>query len=522
MALGPVGKMNPFRKRTVPPERFRMADDTLLGNIATSDTGQEPAPIVSVSVGSTGMRRTALWRRKMDALGCAGRIQSVVAYDCNSTNVKQWIDSAKASNALTHCIVPEYLPFSEGFLRDPNFFIKHYGPIERDLENMVDQIDQKAAEAGVRPQLILEWIGFGGHARITYLLHEMLAERFQGAQFLPVYCIPDDRVLEKNIRDYRLWDEAQEIMGPVPSVITDNRTTGSLQALDERLATAIASSEACYRFRPEYGTLAEIAASFNINGNRWLGIQIMDIPYRENVNREKQRIVRPDEDGKQDIEIARENRAAITAQAQVIKEAIWTIANPRNDEYRTGYIGGGKHGDEQVIYVLMPFHPEIADLIKEDVEDQLQRETFNGPYPGTKVCFAAGNANYSKRPGGYAYGHICKIHGTKDPTPPVSVRRVLDPDNDYRGNHRRVLSRGESMMKELGIPMSTLESMTNNGNGDSDLGFGNRQMTGALDGARRAGLIPPSNEGQVEPEVPDHMGDGETPLLTEVDLPVGR
>ena len=473
-----------------------------LGNITPDDYRREPAPIATVSVGSAGMRRTALWRRKMDALGCVGRIQSMVAYDCNRTNVQQWVEAANNSGSIDKCVMPNYLPFSEGFLRQPNFFIEHYGPIERDLERMVDEMEQKSAEAGVRPQLIIEWIGFGGHARISCLFHEMLVERFHGARILPVYCIPDDRVLEQNMRDYNLWTEAQDIVGTGPAIITDNRTGSNLQTLDERIAIIMAASEACYRFRPEYGTMAETASTFAIQGSRWLGLQISDIPYLENTTK-SHRIINANRNAKISPTEAREARAAVTARAQTIKEAIWRIAKPANDEHYTGYLGETQYDAEQKIYCLLPFHPEITEIIKDDVEDQLQRERFNGPFPGTKVCFAPGNANFSNRPNGYTYGHICKVFGLPTEPEPPSVTRVLDPDNNYRGRRRRVLSRGEVLMQELNIPLTSMEPDPNA-----------KQMTTTPHRDAATATADAENGNTYEPENPSDMGTGTAPLLT--------
>ena len=497
--------MNPFSRQNEISERFRMNDKTNLVNIAMDNYNREPAPIISVSVGSAGMRRTALWRRKMDSLNCSNRIQSMIAYDCNRTNVQQWVKAANASNVIDQCILPNYLPFSEGFLRQPNSFIEHYGPIERDLERIIDEMEQKASESGIRPQLIIEWIGFGGHARISYLFHEMIVEHFRGARILPVYCIPDDRILEQNIRKHRLWDEAQEIIGTGPAVITDNRISSNLQTLDERVAIALSATEACYQFRPEYGTMAETVSTFELDGSRWIGLQISDIPYRTNFDKRHYKAINLSKNSHISLYESREAMAAVTAHAQSIKEAIWKIAAPENDEHHTGYLGESKHDAEQRIYCLLPFHPDITNIIKEDVEDQLQRETFNGPYPGTKVCFASGNANYSNRPDGYTYGHICKIYGMNGDQTPPSLMRVLDPNNNYRGNRHRVLSRGEDMMQNLGIPFTAVEK---NHHGQA------KQMTNTNYIAPQ----PSKNGDQREPAIPSNLGTGAAPLLTSLDI----
>ena len=250
-----------------------------------------------------------------------------VVYDCNSTNIRLWRKAAAASNLSDISIVPEYLPLSEGFLRQPDFFMDHYGAIERDIERIVDDMERQANEAGTRPQVIIEWIGFGGHARLSYLIHEHVADRFPRAKFLPVYCMPAERVLEQNIREHRLWQEAEQIIGDIPSLITDNRAAGSLQMLDERVALGLAAMEACYRFRPESGTMAETVSMFGIKGVRWLSLEVADIPYRVNKPSRGRRSQQPSHD----------QRMSHSAVVQSIKEAIWRIAAPVNDEQHTAY-----------------------------------------------------------------------------------------------------------------------------------------------------------------------------------------
>ena len=200
----------------------------------------------------------------------------------------------------------------------------------------------------------------------------------------------------------------------------------------------------------------------------------------------------------------RESRAAITSRAQQIKDAIWRIARPKNDEHLTGYLGADDYSAEQRIYCLLPFHAEITERIKEDVEDQLQRERFSGPFPGTKVCFAPGNANYSTRPIGYTYGHICKIYGVSQEDPPPSVVRVLNPEKAYRGSRRRVLSPGEKLMQELGMPFNVMETNSHEAN---------QQMTATPHQNSK-----PLNGEQREPAIPPDMGTGPNPLMADVEI----
>ena len=83
-----VSRLNPFQKQRDLSERFDMSSpNPKLGSIYTKDANREPSPIISLSVGSAGMHRTALWTKKMNALGCLGRIQSLIVYDCNTAKL---------------------------------------------------------------------------------------------------------------------------------------------------------------------------------------------------------------------------------------------------------------------------------------------------------------------------------------------------------------------------------------------------------------------------------------------------
>ncbi len=416
------------------------ASPAQLNGVDAGAPDREPAPIVSLSVGSTGMQRSALWARKMTALGCRSRIQSLVVYDCNATNIRLWRQAAQESGLERLSVVPEYLPLSEGFLRQPNFFMDRYGAIERDVERIVNEMERRANEIGSRPQLIIEWLGFGGHARLGHLIHEHVASRFPQTRFLPVYCLPAERALEQNIRDYDLWSEAESVIGTTPSLLTDNRTAGSLTALDERVALGLAAVEACWRFRPESGTLAETASMFALRESRWLSLEMADLPYQAGRSAKRSYA---------DGMISHEERQACVMVAQSVKEAIWRIAAPVHDEKVTGYFDPPPADGEQRIYCLLPFAPSLVERIEEDVADQLQRETFNGPYPGARVAFAAADSQWGPNRKEFSYGHVCKLAGRPTEPLPPSLTRILDNDGRLR-QRRRVLSRGETLLLEMG------------------------------------------------------------------------
>ena len=492
-----AGKVMPFSRERAMSERYDMTiPKTKLGGIFTRDGDREPSPIVSLSIGTAGMKRTALWTKKMSALGCLNRIQSLVTYDCNSTNIRLWQQAIEKSGLEHLSIVPDYLPLSEGFLRQPDSYLEHYGAIERDVERIVDDMERRANEAGAKPQVIIEWLGFGGHARLSYLIHERVSERFPKTKFLPVYCIPAERVLEQNIRDHNLWGEAEAIIGKIPSLITDNRAASSLQTIDERVALGLAAVEACYRFRPESGTMAETVSMFQLNGSRWLSLDITDLPYRIT----KAKSARPKQHKTHEV------RTAHSSVVQSIKEAIWRIAEPTNDEQHTAYFDDPPSDAEQRIYCILPFTEDIVEAIKDDVEDQLLRETFNGPFPGTRVAFAPGDTMWRRGEEQFYYGHICKITGTHQEQVPPTIDRVIRENGEFKSRRRRVLSKGESMMLDMGIALSDIKEA--------------EKPEGNNTGKHTTGLLP---NRQQNPQSQEHitnnkfdvtnLGSGEQPLL---------
>ena len=449
MVMGKVfSTMSPMKRRGRRPRYDMTVGRENLGDIYARDMDREPAPIVSLSVGSTGINRTAKWVQKMTAMGCEDRIQSICVYDCNSKNIREWNAAVERSRLGHLSITPRDLPLPDGFMREPNFYMEFFGAIQRDVERMVDEMERKANEAGTTPQIILEWLGFGGHARLAYLVHDLVAQRFPQTKVLPIFCFPAEKVLEANIRDYNLWEEAEEYIGTMASVITDNRSAGSVEVIDERIALALAGMEACFRFKPEVGSIGETISMFNQDDVRWVGIETIDLPYR------KERAGGRSRRGRR--EATEELFMSQSAVVHSIKEAIWRIADTDNEEHHTARFVPPEYDTEQRIYCLLPFHHEVVEEIKNDVEDQLARETFSGPYPGTQVAFAPANSRWRENDQVY-YGHVCKISGMPaDPIPPT-IARILE-DEASRARESHVLSRGEALMMERGQAMSLEEA----------------------------------------------------------------
>ena len=409
--------------------------------------GEGMAPIVSVSVGTTGLNRAWMYHRRMRAMGCAHRVQSMLIYDCNQVNIAQLHDDAQDTGIADKIVLPEYLPFSEGFLRRVDQYERHYGAIERDMEMMVDRAENMSLIAGTEPQVILEWIGFGGHAMLSYMLHDIVAKRFPEARILPIVCFPDDRGMQQNIREHHIWPEAEKMMGGEGAILlSDNRCSTDYRQLDEALTTALAAVEACFDFEHSVGSLAEIVSTFNNIGSRWITVEHTKIPI---INRNALQ-----QNGSQAAGASRNK--AVGKQAQKIKDRICEIALPENRYDKSAFFTPGTRESEQRIYVTMPFLPNEVKEIKDDIEDQLKREDFSKALPGTQIAYAAGNPQPANREN-LEYIHVVKFVGLPAEPRPVSLTSILNdeplPDDPLHRRHGNVKTWGQQII-ENGAPIA--------------------------------------------------------------------
>ena len=416
--------------------------------------GEGTAPILSVSVGTTGLNRAWMYHQRMRAMGCAHRIQSMLVYDCNQVNIGQLRYDAWEQGAFGKVVVPEYLPFSEGFLRRVDQYERHYGAIERDMETMVDRAENLSLMAGTEPQVILEWIGFGGHAMLSYMLHDIVAKRFPEARILPIVCFPDDRGMQQNIREHHIWLEAEKMLGTeVATLLTDNRCSTDYRQLDEALTTALAAVEACFDFEHSVGSLAEIVSTFNNIGSRWISVEHTRIPI---INRNAFQ-----QNGSQAAGASQGK--AMAKQAQKIKDRICEIALPENRYDKSAFFTPGNRESEQRIYVTMPLLPNEVKEIKNDIEDQLKREDFGKALPGTQIAYAAGNPQPANRDN-LEYIHVVKFVGLPAEPRPVSLTSILNdeplPDDPLHRRHGNVKTWGQQII-ENGAPIAV------NGGGDA-------------------------------------------------------
>ncbi len=119
-------------------------------------------------------------------------------YDYNQSTVdkiKRRLARSKG-NYFTSVHLPLKVRAGDGFLLDPLAFCDMRGAIEEDLDIVVKELQDRANDVGSPPQLIIEFLGFGGHAMVGLILHNKLREAFPDAHLVPVIALPNDPTLQ--------------------------------------------------------------------------------------------------------------------------------------------------------------------------------------------------------------------------------------------------------------------------------------------------------------------------------------
>ena len=173
--------------------------------ISQRPNGIPPAPILVVCVGTAGYTRGRNFCQHMLASEQIQRIQSVIVCDYNaSTMTEVWGSKAvrfkpqgRGKESSIAMITPEQQNTDDGFTLNPLLFQDNFGAINRDLNKIVTEAQSESTRKGRDPQVILEFMGFGGHSIIGVMLHQKLRAAYPAAKMFPVIGIPDDLVLKK-------------------------------------------------------------------------------------------------------------------------------------------------------------------------------------------------------------------------------------------------------------------------------------------------------------------------------------
>ena len=240
--------------------------------------GIPPAPILVVCVGTAGYTRGRNFCQHMLESERIQRIQSVIVCDYNAGTMNdvwgskvRFRSESKASPIAM--ITPEQQNMDDGFTLNPLLFQDNYGAINRDLDNIVAEAQTESTRKGRDPQVIVEFMGFGGHSIIGVLLHRKLRKAYPAAKMFPVIGIPSDLVLKKwmvyefepptghaklpdFVRNgvYRAYVEGLELRPTEAALFVDNIVDTSP---NHRLAAGLATIEAAGTDQIKGGSIPE-------------------------------------------------------------------------------------------------------------------------------------------------------------------------------------------------------------------------------------------------------------------------
>ena len=409
-------------------------------------------PILSVSVGSAGASRNWRFLQRMTDAGRLGRIASAIICDYNIGTVsrmRQRIRNRRGRH-ISQVVLPETIYTADGFLLNPYGFGHYLGTVDADLNRLVEQVRNQSRD-GSQPQIILEFLGFGGHAIVGLLLHMKLQDAFPEARFLPVIALPADEMLHdwmrREVREpppgtnlphwmrQGTWDAYETCMrlGPYDgSLVVDNRIDA---APNDDLALGLAVIEAAGTDPIKRGSLPEAVSGVRLDGRGWLGMNVVRrvVPSRRSFTLGLPlRRRRPVWSGSNELGV--QTKAAIIAclrEGSLLernggtewKDPLAAMPNGRhangshppggngshaanghgssaNGHYAAGSNGHGHYapapGQEPRVYVTVPAPIDIVRQVERNVVGQLKVEGFYEKHSEIDIRF--GSANFPDRP----------------------------------------------------------------------------------------------------------------------------
>lgn len=264
------------------------------GNVGVS-------PILSFSVGTAGASRNWRFIQRMADAGRLHRIQSAVVYDYNQGTLdmmRRRMANSKG-NYGTSVHLPEKVRAADGFLLNPYAFGEQLGVIVDDMDKMVAKMLKRTHEVGTPPQLIIEFLGFGGHAILGLLLHEKVRHAFPDAYCLPVVALPEDSTLQDWMRGeleqppenvpiqewmrHGTWKAYEKKLKPrkfEDCLIIDNRLDGPP---NDALAMGLATISCAGSDAMKAGSIPEAVGGMRHEAQGWLGMSVVkrNLPARK-------------------------------------------------------------------------------------------------------------------------------------------------------------------------------------------------------------------------------------------------
>ncbi len=393
-----------------------------------------PPSLVVVGAGTAGCRRALLFLQRMSELSALGRIQSAVFYDCNEITVahvhkflRKFLGGARSGSGI-QILFPNYIPLANGFMRDPRKFEEYMGPLERDLDNIVNQVMVQAERSGRSPEVIIEFMGFAGHAVLGGHLHQELLTAFPSAVILPVMMLPQDHVSEEWTRRY-IWEQYENLLAGSNCLVT-TQSAGHSGEDDARLTTGLAGFEVADFEEQEGITTSPLAATFRrlvpASGG-WLGMAVVK---RKMPVMRKFEWLRLPPWWQEYAALGPEDELSMS-----LGHAIWSTLDA------TAQMAEGVNhvmDAPQEIVVSLPVHADALEPVASNAAEVLQRSDIFDRHPNMDIAFntARFTEGLQKEP----YLHVTRIYPIYGAL--SSVSDILRPD--LRPDERRRPETGET------------------------------------------------------------------------------
>ena len=423
-----------------------------------------PPSLVVVGIGTAGVRRSLLFCQRMSELSAAGRIQTVVFYDCNEVTaahvqkrmrMRKLFGAARDSGGI-QLLFPNYIPVANGFMRDPKKFMEYEGPLERDMDTIVNQVMMHSERCGRAPEAIIEFMGFSGHAILGARFYQKMQAAFPAAIMLPVVTLPKDHASEEWTRRY-LWEQYEDLLGGANCLVTTQSAGGSAD-VDIRLATGLAGFEVAEFGEEDDATSSQLCVTFRrlvpASGG-WLGMAT--VKRRMPVLR-KFKWLRFPPWWREYAALGPDDELSTS-----LGNAIWSTLDPAA-QLAEGVQAAGEAPQEMV--VSLPVHADELEPLASNAAEVLQRSNIFERFPNMDIAFTTArfNEGLTREP----YLHATRLYPIRGELTPVADILRADVPPEERAGPAAVETGFGSYYHLPGAATALRPSPVNDGNEDED------------------------------------------------------
>lgn len=441
--------------------RARDRSHRLLHTAERSPEGAPPS-LVIVGVGTAGVRRSLLFCQRMTELSAANRIQTAVFYDCNEVTVahvqkrmRKLFGGARGSGGI-QLLFPNYIPVANGFMRDPKKFLEYEGPLERDMDTIINQVILHSERCGRAPEAIIEFMSFSGHAILGARFHQKMQTAFPAAVMLPVMMLPKDHASEEWTRRY-LWEQYEDRLGGANCLVT-SQSAGSSADADDRLATGLAGFEVAEFGEYDGVTNSQLCVTFRrlapASGG-WLGMAT--VKRRMPVMR-KFKWLRFPPWWREYAALGPDDELSMS-----LGNAIWSTLDP------AAQLAEGVHAPvefPQDMVVSLPVHADELEPVASNAAEVLQRSNIFERFPNMDIAFTT--ARFTEGLTQDPYLHVTRIYPIRGELPPVADILRSDISPEERARTATVETGFGSYYHLPGAALALRPAAVNDGNADGE------------------------------------------------------